>query len=127
MEKKKLVLYAYSIDEENFIGEYASKQEAIVEGFKEVEIGKNVYVGRIVSIELSDVDEERVIEQVVEDTITYNDIPDGLADDYMLNIPKRKLDILQKRLSNVFKNWAEEFKYEIDYYNVANVEKYKKQ
>lgn len=115
--------WCYSFNEENFHGEFDSKQDAISEALElykqEGEEGDFIWIGRCVPVTLT-VDSDSVLEELSERAgYQVGEIACGYLDD----VKKEHMNVLDERLTSIVKDWMKEFQYEPHFWGVADVER----
>lgn len=116
--------YCYSFNEEDFMGDCASIEEAIEESKGEYqyidEEQDYVFVGENVPFEPY-VDGDSVIERLIDQA---DDAIGDNSGNYLTNVSEQLEEILSDRLTAVFKEWSKEFKQEPNFFGVENVKRY---
>lgn len=123
MKKMSEGKWCYSFNEENFEGDFETKEQAIAEAiwyYKDDNLDQDfIYVGQTKEISLG-VNVDRIIEDIGDNAY---DQAGEYAEDYLTNVTVQHGRILEERLNDVLVAWMKEFKYEPNFWTVANVEK----
>ena len=109
-------IYAYSFDGESYTGEFASIQEAALEGFAGSPDEDTIYIGEL-SVPYRIPGAKLLIEQVALNTA---EEADGWADGYLENVPAVALKDLQDELQALWDRWEAKHDLAPDWFNVSN-------
>ncbi|MET3508270.1 hypothetical protein [Halalkalibacter oceani] len=115
--------WCYSFNEENFEGDFDTRDDAIGEGlyYYEEDNQSELYVGQAQEVSLG-VNIDFIVEQLGEDA--YEQCGE-VAEDYLCNVKSEHREILEDKMNDVLQKWMDEFKYNPTFYTVGNVEKVK--
>jgi hypothetical protein len=120
MEKGK---WCYSYNEENFEGDFDTKEQAIEEAmyyYKDYELDQDyIWVGQTKPVSVG-VNTDSILEQLGEEA--YEQAGE-YADDYLSNVTLNHMKILEQRLNDVLGSWMKEFNYEPNFWAVENIQK----
>jgi hypothetical protein len=115
--------WCYSFNEENFEGDFDTKEQAIDEAiwyYKDDEKDQDfIWVGQIKPVSVG-VNIDSLLEQLGEEA--YEEAGE-YAEDYLTNVTLSHQKILEQRLNNVLVAWMKEFNYEPNFWTVENVKK----
>lgn len=115
--------WCYSFNEENFEGDFETKEQAIEEAiyyYKDDEKDQDfIWVGQTKNISLG-VNVDRIIEDLSEEAY---DQAGEYAEDYLTTVESSHQKVLEERLNEVLVTWMKELKYEPNFWTVTNVEK----
>jgi hypothetical protein len=115
--------WCYSFNEENFEGDFDTKEQAIDEAiwyYKDDEKDQDfIWVGQIKPVSVG-VNIDSLLEQLGEEA--YEEAGE-YAEDYLTNVTLSHQKILEQRLNNVLVAWMKEYNYEPNFWAVENVKK----
>jgi hypothetical protein len=115
--------WCYSFNEENFEGDFETKEQAIEEAiwyYKDYEKDQDfIWIGQTKNISLG-VNIDSIIEDLSEEAY---DEAGEYAEDYLSDVTLSHQKVLEERLNEVMVAWMKEFKYEPNFWAVTNVEK----
>jgi hypothetical protein len=115
--------WCYSFNEENFEGEFDTKEQAVAEAiwyYKDDEKDQDfIWVGQTKPIS-SGVNVDSIIEQLGEEAY---DQAGEYAEDYLTNVTLNHQRVLEERLNEVLLAWMKEYNYEPNFWTVENIEK----
>lgn len=115
--------WCYSFNEENFEGDFETKEEAIAEAiwyYKDDEKDQDfIWIGQTKAISLG-VNVDRIIEDLGEEAY---DQAGEYAEDYLTKVASSHQKVLEERLNEVLVAWMKEFKYEPNFWTVTNIRK----
>lgn len=122
LDKWEKVLWAFSYDEELFHGNFGSKEEVINEAleYKDSYDQDYFFVGQIDEEVGISIDVDSLLEEINEGV--YERVGE-LADDYLVDVDKEHVRILEDRLNDVLYEWMDEFGYKPNFWTIKNVEK----
>src|SRR5687768_17377217 len=107
MNTEEAPKFAYSTDEENYIGKYSSREEAMADGFSNPDV-KTVWTGECV-VPSRTPDADDLIEQVIEDTTCESG---EWSEDFLSTVSKEARADLQERLQALWDEWEVKWKEE---------------
>ena len=113
--------WCYSFNEENFEGDFETREDAIGEGtYYAKDEGITIFhVGTQKTIVLG-VNVDAIIEQLGEDA---NEQAGEAADDYLRRVKTKEVVILEEKLNEVVHSWLSDFGHRPTFWTVDNVEK----
>ena len=115
--------WCYSFNEENFEGDFETKEDAIAEGTyyaKDEYEGVTIFhVGTQKEVVIG-VNVDAIIEQLGEDA---SEQAGEAADDYLRRIKIKEVVILEEKLNEVVHSWLSDFGHRSTFWTVDNVEK----
>lgn len=104
--------------------EFDTREEAIIEGKKEIEEeglpNDSFEIGQIAEVFVSGVDVDYILENVAENT---TDEVGEVGEDYLDDVTKEDRDELEEKLNEVLFKWIKEHKYEPNFFKIENTEK----
>lgn len=106
--------YAYSTDQENYEGEFDSREEAALEAFASDEDAETAWIGIMVTPPRRP-NAEWLIEKVAEDTTEESG---EWSDGYLENIPDEAKAELQFGLQKLWDEWEAKWKLEPQWFNI---------
>ena len=113
--------WCYSFNEENFEGDFETREDAIGEGtYYAKDEGITIfYVGAQKAVVLG-VNVDSIIEQLGEDA---TEQVGEIADNYLRHVKTNDAIILEEKLNEVLRSWLSDFGYRPTFWTVDNVEK----
>lgn len=104
--------------------EFDTKEQAIIEGKKEIEEESLKYnyfmVGQIEKVEACGIDVDILLEGIAEETTAdFSEV----GEDYLLDVTDKDKTELEEKLNEVFFEWVKKNKYEPDFFKIENIEK----
>lgn len=115
--------YAYSFNEEDYDGNFDSREAAIAEAFAENESASEVWTGERVTPDRL-VCEEAVIDQVRDNTTEESG---DWADSYLTRVSKEAKDELQAELQAVWDRWEAKHDLAPTWFNVENPQRHERE
>ena len=116
-----LYAWAFEADSMHFSGEHETIEECLKEARgSNYNNRKIVYIGIVVNWD-SSIDTDQVIESI---QCSAADYAGELAEDYLMHVPKERIEELDKELNKVFQKWKDKYSLNPTFFLVEEVKEY---